>query len=442
MIVAYVCNSLFREDETIDAQYNLSKTPVAPSETLDYMEEDPSSSRMSADAIPVGSRPIIRYEHCGAVLKHWKQDGHNVNVYIPTKDLKGLKDRGLLGAWWVDGSVMPKTKTFRCSVLSCTRPKCIKQTQPKLSAAVTRVVRARGPYSLMLTIPRLTDGEVKIAFKVAENVAKHLHGLDGVSCWGTWAVVECHQSGVTQKAAQQAIRRGKREGYPYHVHAIIPVSLDSCDSVAQVNVEANTFLRAQADQLIYGGSLPGSLPMVDAEQEIAAIAHGQQEESAPYASIIHVDDLAQQLGKDDYLYDYQTKGMVPEKGRRSDNSAARFKRHLEVNRLLGGNTPWYRASTVQKGNKSFFHVAAFQDSKDSKYRSLVSDNYKRRQKRFVVSASYEGITAKYKVTSRDFHRYPTLSAEQAEEKIKRQEHQRLLDQCIAEYHRRQGFPAP
>lgn len=436
MIFAYVCNSLFREDETIDAQYNLSKTPVAPSETLDYMEEDPSSSHMSADAIPVGSRPIIRYEHCGAVLKHWKQDKHHVYVYIPAKDLKGLKDRGLMEDWYVDGSVQPEPEMFRCSVLSCTRPKCIERTQPKLSAAVTRVVRAKGPYSLMLTIPRLTDGEVKTAFKVAENVAKHLHGLDGVSCWGTWAVVECHQSGVTQKAAQQAIRRGKREGHPYHVHAIIPVSLDSCDSVAQVNVAANTFLRAQADQLIYGGSLPGSLPMVDAEQEIAAIAHGQQEESAPYASIIHVDDLAQQLGKDDYLYDYQTKGMVPEKGRRSDNSAARFKRHLEVNRLLGGTTPWYRASTVQKGCKSFFDIGDFLDSEDSKYRGLVHDNNKRRQMRFVVSASYEGITAEYEVTGRDFHRYPTLSAEQAREAIYKQEHQRLLKQCIAEHRRR------
>ena len=441
MIVAYVCNSLFREDETIDAQYNLSKTPVAPSEALDYMEEDPSSSRMSADAIPVGSRPIIRYEHCGAVLKHWKQDGHNVNVYIPTKDLKGLKDRGLLGAWWVDGSVLPKTKTFRCSVLSCTRPKCIKQTQPKLSAAVTRVVRAKGPYSLMLTIPRLTDGEVKTAFKVAEEVAKHLHDFEGVSCWGTWAVVECHQSGVTQKAAQQAIRRGKRDGYPYHVHAIIPLAIDSSASTYQVNVEANNFLRAQADQLIYGGSLPGSLPMADAEQEIATIAHGQQEASAPYASIIHVDELAQQLGKDDYLYDYQTKGMIAQKDHKSANPVAQFKRHLEVNRLLGGTTPWYRASTVQKGSKSFFDIGDFLNSERSKYRGLVHDSNKRRQMRFVVSASYEGITAEYEVTGRDFHRYPTLSAEQAREAIYKQEHQRLLDQCIAEYHRRQGFPA-
>lgn len=403
------------------------------------MEEEPSSSHMGADVNPTGKRMVLRYEQFGAVFEHWKQEGHDVYVYIPTEY---LKKHGLVGELYIDDRIRPQTKMFRCSVLSCTRPDCISRTQSKLSAAITRVVRAKGPYSLMLTIPRLTDGELRTAFKVAEEVAKHLHDLEGVSCWGTWAVVECHQSGITHKAAQQAIRRGKRDGYPYHVHAIIPLSIDSSASTEQVNVEANNFLRAQADQLIYGGSLPGSLPMVDAEQEIATIAHGQQEASAPYASIIHVDELAQQLGKDDYLYDYQTKGMVAQKDHKSANPVAQFKRHLEVNRLLGGTTPWYRASTVQKGSKSFFDIGDFLNSKESKYRGLVKDNNERRRMRFEVPVSYEGITAKYEVTSRDAHRYPTLSAEQAQEQIYKQEHQRLLKQCIAEHRRRKKSLAP
>ena len=298
----------------------------------------------------------------------------------------------------------------------------------------------------MLTIPRLTDEELKKAYKIAQDVAQHLQDtIEGVTCWGVIATAEYHSSGITEDSAQKAISRGERTQYPYHLHVIVPVALAPQTVAADVTTEANIFLRSRADKAIYKGNLPGSLPMKNPAQEIAAIAAGEKKDSAPYASILHIDELADQLGRDDYLYDYFTKGLVsPLSSQRSDedNSAknvlAGIKRHKEINNKLSRKTIWYLASTLQKGRTSFFHIAPFQDDpegtnkkKRDKYRMLVSDNNARRKQYFKVEASYEGIEAEAEVTPADFTQYPHLSVHEAREVIVNEKRRFLLEQCMA-----------
>ena len=386
---------------------------------------------------PAGHMTIIGHRPFGAVVDHWSRDKHDVYTYITHET---LHDLNLEGAAYVPNDTPTVTKMFRCKSKGCTRIQCARYTRIKLSSAITRVVRAKGPWSLMLTIPRLTDKELKKAYQIARDVAQHLQDtIEGVTCWGVIATAEYHSSGITEDSAQKAISRGERPQYPYHLHVIIPVALASETAAADVTTEANIFLRARADKAIYKGSLPGSLPMKNPAQEIATIAAGENKDSAPYASILHIDELADQLGRDDYLYDYFTKGLAaPLSSQRSDenNSAknvlAGIKRHKEINNRLSKKTIWYLASTLQKGHTSFFHIAPFQDGEE-KYRMLVSDNDARRKQYFKVEVSYKGIEAADQVTPADFTQYPHLSVHEAREVIVEEKRRFLLEQCRAAY---------
>lgn len=386
---------------------------------------------------PAGHMTIIGHRPFGAVVDHWNRDKHDVYTYITNET---LHDLNLEGAAYVPNDTPTVTNTFRCKNKGCTRIQCARYTRIKLSSAITRVVRTKGPWSLMLTIPRLTDKELKKADKIARDVAQHLQDtIEGVTCWGVIATAEYHSSGITEESAQKAISRGQRTQYPYHLHAIIPVALAPQTAAADVTTEANIFLRSRADKVIYRGALPGSLPMENPAQEIAAIAAGEKKDSAPYASILHIDELADQLGRDDYLYDYFTKGLAaPLSSQRSDenNSAknvlAGIKRHKEINNRLSKKTIWYLASTLQKGRTSFFHIAPFQDGEE-KYRMLVSDNDARRKQYFKVEVSYKGIEAADQVTPADFTQYPHLSVHEAREVIVEEKRRFLLEQCRAAY---------
>ena len=255
---------------------------------------------------------IIYHRPFGAVVDHRIENKHHVYKFITYKT---LRDLGLEGAASVPKNTPTIEAMFRCKNKGCTRRQCAKRTRTKLSSAITRVVRAKGPWSLMLTIPRLTDEELEKAYKVARDVAQHLQDtFDGVTCWGVIATAEYHSSGITEDSAQKAIRSGQRAQYPYHLHVIIPVAIApeavAADVVADVTTEANVFLRLRANKVIYKDALPGSLPMENPAQEIAAIAAGEKKESAPYASILHINELEDKLGRDDYLYHYFTKGLV------------------------------------------------------------------------------------------------------------------------------------
>lgn len=394
---------------------------------------------------PAGHMTIIGWRPYGAVVDHWSRDKHDVYTYITNETLRNLN---LESAAYVPNDTPTVTKMFRCKSKGCTRIQCARYTRIKLSSAITRVVRAKGPWSLMLTIPRLTDKELKKAYQISRDVAQHLQDtIDGLTCWGVIATAEYHSSGITEDSAQKAIRSGHRTQYPYHLHMIVPVALAPQTAAADVTTEANIFLRSRADKAIYKGSLPGSLPMKNPAQEIAAIAAGEKKDSAPYASILHIDELADQLGRDDYLYDYFTKGLAaPLSSQRSDenNSAknvlAGIKRHKEINNRLSKKTIWYLASTLQKGRTSFFHIAPFQDDpegtnkkKRDKYRMLVSDNNERRKQYFKVEVSYEGIEAVDQVTPADFTQYPHLSVHEAREVIVEEKRRFLLEQCRAAY---------
>lgn len=379
---------------------------------------------------PAGHMTIIGHRPFGAVVDHWSRDKHDVYTFITHET---LHDLNLEGAAYVPNDTPTVTSMFRCKNKGCTRIQCARYTRIKLSSAITRVVRAKGPWSLMLTIPRLTDKELKKADKIARDVAQHLQDtIEGVTCWGVIATAEYHSSGITEDSAQKAISRGQRTQYPYHLHVIVPVALASETVAADVTTEANIFLRARADKVIYKGSLPGSLPMENPAQEIAAIAAGEKKDSAPYASILHIDDLVKQLGRDDYLYDYFTKGLAAPPGFDEDNAIAGIKRHKEINIRLSRKTYWYLASTLQKGRTSFFHIAPFQDGEE-KYRMLVSDNNERRKQHFKVEVSYEGIEAVDQVTPADFNRYPHLSVHEAREVIVEKKRRFLLEQCRAAY---------
>lgn len=426
-----------------DFHQEYHELPEAFDDDLQLFEDARSPLPNRGLIAPAGHMTIIGHRPFGAVVDHWSRDKHDVYTYITNETLRNLK---LEGAAYVPNDTPTVTKMFRCKSKGCTRIQCARYTRIKLSSAITRVVRAKGPWSLMLTIPRLTDEELKKAYKIAQDVAQHLQDtIEGVTCWGVIATAEYHSSGITEDSAQKAISRGERTQYPYHLHVIVPVALAPQTVAADVTTEANIFLRSRADKAIYKGNLPGSLPMKNPAQEIAAIAAGEKKDSAPYASILHIDELADQLGRDDYLYDYFTKGLVsPLSSQRSDedNSAknvlAGIKRHKEINNKLSRKTIWYLASTLQKGRTSFFHIAPFQDDpegtnkkKRDKYRMLVSDNNARRKQYFKVEASYEGIEAEAEVTPADFTQYPHLSVHEAREVIVNEKRRFLLEQCMA-----------
>lgn len=426
-----------------DFHQEYHELPEAFDDDLQLFEDTRSPLPNRGLIAPAGHMTIIGHRPFGAVVDHWSRDKHDVYTYITNETLRNLK---LEGAAYVPNDTPTVTKMFRCKSKGCTRIQCARYTRIKLSSAITRVVRTKGPWSLMLTIPRLTDEELKKAYKIAQDVAQHLQDtIEGVTCWGVIATAEYHSSGITEDSAQKAISRGERTQYPYHLHVIVPVALAPQTVAADVTTEANIFLRSRADKAIYKGNLPDSLPMKNPAQEIAAIAAGEKKDSAPYASILHIDELADQLGRDDYLYDYFTKGLVsPLSSQRSDedNSAknvlAGIKRHKEINNKLSRKTIWYLASTLQKGRTSFFHIAPFQDDpegtnkkKRDKYRMLVSDNNARRKQYFKVEASYEGIEAEAEVTPADFTQYPHLSVHEAREVIVNEKRRFLLEQCMA-----------
>lgn len=431
-----------RAEDLYQEYYEL---PEAFDDDLQLFEDTRSHLPNRGLIAPAGHMTIIGHRPYGAVVDHRTENKHDVYTYITNETLHNLN---LEGAAYVPNDTPTVTKMFRCKSKGCTRIQCARYTRIKLSSAITRVVRAKGPWSLMLTIPRLTDKELKKAYKIAQDVAQHLQDtIDGVTCWGVITTAEYHSSGITEDSAQKAISRGERTQYPYHLHVIIPVALAPQTVVADVTTEANIFLRSRADKAIYKGSLPGSLPMENPAQKIAAIAAGEKKDSAPYASILHIDELADQLGRDDYLYDYFTKGLVsPLSSQRSDedNSAknvlAGIKRHKEINNKLSRKTIWYLASTLQKGRTSFFHIAHFQDDpegtnkkKRDKYKMLVSDNNARRKQHFKVEVSYEGIEAAAEVTPADFTQYPHLSVHEAREVIVEEKRRFLLEQCRAAY---------
>lgn len=426
-----------------DFHQEYHELPEAFDDDLQLFEDTRSPLPNRGLIAPTGHMTIIGHRPFGAVVDHWSRDKHDVYTYITNETLRNLK---LEGAAYVPNDTPTVTKMFRCKSKGCTRIQCARYTRIKLSSAITRVVRAKGPWSLMLTIPRLTDEELKKAYKIAQDVAQHLQDtIEGVTCWGVIATAEYHSSGITEDSAQKAISRGERTQYPYHLHVIVPVALAPQTVAADVTTEANVFLRSRADKAIYKGNLPGSLPMKNPAQEIATIAAGEKKDSAPYASILHIDELADQLGRDDYLYDYFTKGLVsPLSSQRSDedNSAknvlAGIKRHKEINNRLSRKTIWYLASTLQKGRTSFFHIAPFQDDpegtikkKRDKYRMLVSDNNARRKQYFKVEVSYEGIEAEAEVTPADFTQYPHLSVHEARDVIVEEKRGFLLEQCMA-----------
>jgi hypothetical protein len=426
-----------------DFHQEYHELPEAFDDDLQLFEDTRSPLPNRGLIAPAGHMTIIGHRPFGAVVDHWSRDKHDVYTYITNETLRNLK---LEGAAYVPNDTPTVTKMFRCKSKGCTRIQCARYTRIKLSSAITRVVRAKGPWSLMLTIPRLTDEELKKAYKIAQDVAQHLQDtIEGVTCWGVIATAEYHSSGITEDSAQKAISRGERTQYPYHLHVIVPVALAPQTVAADVTTEANVFLRSRADKAIYKGNLPGSLPMKNPAQEIATIAAGEKKDSAPYASILHIDELADQLGRDDYLYDYFTKGLVsPLSSQRSDedNSAknvlAGIKRHKEINNRLSRKTIWYLASTLQKGRTSFFHIAPFQDDpegtikkKRDKYRMLVSDNNARRKQYFKVEVSYEGIEAEAEVTPADFTQYPHLSVHEARDVIVEEKRGFLLEQCMA-----------
>lgn len=427
------------EDDLLaeDFHQEYYELPEAFDDDLQPFEDTRSPLPNRGLIAPAGHMTIIDHRPYGAIVDHRTENKHDVYTYITNETLYGLN---LEGAAYVPNDTPTVTNTFRCKSKGCTRIKCARYTRIKLSSAITRVVRAKGPWSLMLTIPRLTDEELKKADKIARDVAQHLQDtIEGVTCWGVIATAEYHSSGITEDSAQKAISRGQRTQYPYHLHVIIPVALASETAAADVTTEANIFLRSRADKVIYKGALPGSLPMENPAQEIAAIAAGEKKDSAPYASILHIDELADQLGRDDYLYDYFTKGLAaPLSSQRSDenNSAknvlAGIKRHKEINNRLSKKTIWYLASTLQKGRTSFFHIAPFQDGEE-KYRMLVSDNDARRKQYFKVEVSYKGIEAADQVTPADFTQYPHLSVHEAREVIVEEKRRFLLEQCRAAY---------
>lgn len=420
------------EDDLLaeDFHQEYYELPEAFDDDLEPFEDTRSHLPNRGLIAPAGHMTIIGHRPFGAVVDHWSRDKHDVYTFITHET---LHDLNLEGAAYVPNDTPTVTSMFRCKSKGCTRIQCARYTRIKLSSAITRVVRAKGPWSLMLTIPRLTDKELKKADKIARDVAQHLQGtIEGVTCWGVIATAEYHSSGITEDSAQKAISRGQRTQYPYHLHVIVPVALASETVAADVTTEANIFLRARADKVIYKGSLPGSLPMENPAQEIAAIAAGEKKDSAPYASILHIDDLAKQLGRDDYLYDYFTKGLAAPPGFDGDNAIAGIKRHKEINIRLSRKTYWYLASTLQKGRTSFFHIAPFQDGEE-KYRMLVSDNNERRKQHFKVEVSYEGIEAVDQVTPADFNRYPHLSVHEARDVIVKEKRRFLLEQCRAAY---------
>lgn len=379
---------------------------------------------------PTLPRTIIETFATGVAVDHWTQDNHDVYEIITNETLKDLNLDPNSSTLDIPANTPTKTKMFRCKDPRCTRIKCVKPTQAKLSSAITRVVRAKGPYSLMLTIPRLTDTELPKAYNTTHHLIKHLDTLDGVKCAGRIAIGEYHNSGITQEAATKAINTKDRTQYPYHLHIIIPIAIEPPTSPTQVETAANTYIRARLDKTLY----KGTLPMADMTQEIAAITAKQKTSSIPYASIMHIDELAQKKGHHDYLYDYLTKGMVPKGHPKLKNPTAGIKRHLEINDLLvGGQGIWYRCSA------SFFTIGDFQ--KNNKYRDLVSDNNKRRTMNFKVKASHKGITRTHRVTAADFTQYPTLSAQKARTAIWKDTYNRLKQECITEYQRQQAREA-
>ncbi len=420
-----------------DFQQEYHELPEAFDEDPQLVEDTRSPLLKRFDAAPAGHMTIIYHRPFGAVVDHRIENKHHVYKFITYKT---LRDLGLEGAASVPKNTPTIEAMFRCKNKGCTRRQCAKRTRTKLSSAITRVVRAKGPWSLMLTIPRLTDEELEKAYKVARDVAQHLQDtFDGVTCWGVIATAEYHSSGITEDSAQKAIRSGQRAQYPYHLHVIIPVAIApeavAADVVADVTTEANVFLRLRANKVIYKDALPGSLPMENPAQEIAAIAAGEKKESAPYASILHINELEDKLGRDDYLYHYFTKGLVsPLSSQRSDekNIVAGIKRHKEINSRLSERKHWYHASTLQKGNTSFFNIAPFQKGNE-KYRKLVSDNNARRQQHFTVPGEYKGIEAEAEVTPADFNRYPLLSVHEARDIIVEEKRRFLREQCRAAY---------
>lgn len=173
-----------------DFQQEYHELPEAFDEDPQLVEDTRSPLLKRFDAAPAGHMTIIYHRPFGAVVDHRIENKHHVYKFITYKT---LRDLGLEGAASVPKNTPTIEAMFRCKNKGCTRRQCAKRTRTKLSSAITRVVRAKGPWSLMLTIPRLTDEELEKAYKVARDVAQHLQDtFDGVTCWGVIATAEYH----------------------------------------------------------------------------------------------------------------------------------------------------------------------------------------------------------------------------------------------------------
>lgn len=180
----------------------------------------------------------------------------------------------------------------RCGRRTCADWRCAIAESSKLNAMLTRVFRAMGNTVLTVTVPRLADGgEWEHALhSVIEAGWEVMGACEGVDFYGLVAAPEFHAEGITAARAVETVAAGDRKKFPYHQHPTVIITVgEGAPVLEDLEVVFTESMRRHLDKVIPG--YKASLKWGDARSDIAAIKAKALENSVPVAMAKPLDEL-------------------------------------------------------------------------------------------------------------------------------------------------------
>jgi len=359
----------------------------------------------------------------------------------------------------------------RCGRRTCADWRCAIAESSKLNALLTRVFRAMGDTVLTVTVPRLADGaDFEWALhSVIEAGWDVMGAYEGVSIYGVTAVPEWHDEGISATRAWEVVTTGNRKKYPYHQHPTVILTMgDGAPSLGDLEVAFTEAMREHLDKAIPG--YKASLDWGDAASDIAAIKANALTDSVPVAMAKPLDELTD---SEWYRLAYVLKNMDARTHRTNGGAGGAWGvvRQREIcDALLVGAmdtrvTP-LRGVDVQR--YGWINTYAYPDPEtdmprrflsmgDTWTRKTLEDDTKARRKGgkyfdyvtrreedydrragVLETMSYKGVALSEVITHEVIDADLTLTLSESIRRARSEVRARLLDECKAEYSRREA----
>lgn len=362
----------------------------------------------------------------------------------------------------------------RCGRRTCADWRCAIAESSKLNAMLTRVFRAMGNTVLTVTVPRLADGgEWEHALHSVIEAGWEVMGeCEGVDFYGVVAAPEFHAEGITAARALETVAAGNRKKFPYHQHPTVILTVgEGAPSLEDLEVLFTEAMRRHLDKVIPG--YKASLEWGDARADIAAIKAKSLTDSVPVAMAKPLDELTD---SEWYRLTYILKNLDARTHSLNggNNGAWGVVRQREIcDALLVGAqdtrvTPLKGVDVQRYGWVNTYaypdpvtgEARRFLSMGDNWTRKTLEDDTKARRKGgkyfdyvtrreepynpkmgVLESMTYKGVTLEDTISSEMVDADLTLTLSESIRRARSATRARLLEDCKAEYARREALEA-